>query len=122
MPPDLWRWATAVPITALFPLLLWIAARCRPVFAAAAAFIVAFVIVCTTTFGIGIFGDAEFPIAERVLSAQAGVLAISLCSFVLAALFAERRQHEAVLMQSEARLQQALERQNLASRRTRPPR
>jgi two-component sensor histidine kinase/integral membrane sensor domain MASE1 len=112
LPPDLWRWATAVPITALFPLLLWIAARCRPVFAAATAFIVAFVIVCTTTFGIGIFGDAEFPIAERVLSAQAGVLAISLCSFVLAALFAERRQHEAVLMQSEARLQQALERQN----------
>jgi cell division protein FtsW (lipid II flippase) len=35
LPPDLWRWATAVPITALFPLLLWIAARCRPVFAAA---------------------------------------------------------------------------------------
>jgi PAS domain S-box-containing protein len=101
-------WATVVPIAALFPLLLWLAARCRPVFAAAAAFIVALTVVWTTTFGIGIFGDARFPITERILSAQAGILAVSLCSFVLAALFAERRQHEAVLMASEARLQEAL--------------
>jgi PAS domain S-box-containing protein len=101
-------WATVVPIAALFPLLLWLAARCRPVFAAAAAFIVALTIVWTTTFGIGIFGDADFPIAERILSGQAGILAVSLCSFVLAALFAERRQHEAVLTESEARLQEAL--------------
>ena len=101
-------WATVVPIAALFPLLLWLAARCRPVFAAAAAIIVALTVVWTTTFSIGIFGDARFPIAERILSAQAGILAVSLCSFVLAALFAERRQHEAVLMASEARLQEAL--------------
>jgi PAS domain S-box-containing protein len=101
-------WATVVPIAALFPLLLWLAARCRPVFAAAAAFIVALTVVWTTTFSIGIFGDARFPIAERILSAQAGILAVSLCSFVLAALFAERRQHEAVLTASEARLQEAL--------------
>jgi len=101
-------WATVVPIAALFPLLLWLAARCRPVFAAAAAFIVALTIVWTTTFAIGIFGDTNFPIAERILSAQAGILAVSLCSFVLAALFAERREHEAVLMESEARLQEAL--------------
>jgi PAS domain S-box-containing protein len=101
-------WATVVPIALLFPLLLWLAARCRPAFAAAAAFIVAFTIVWTTTFGIGIFGDASFPIAERILTAQAGILAVSLCALVLAALFAERRQHETVLMESEARLQEAL--------------
>lgn len=101
-------WATVVPIALLFPLLLWLAARCRPAFSAAAAFIVAFTIVWTTTFGIGIFGDASFPITERILAAQAGILAVSLCAFVLAALFAERRQHEAVLMESEARLQEAL--------------
>ena len=33
-------WTTVVPIALLFPILLWIAARCRPVFAAAAAAIV----------------------------------------------------------------------------------
>jgi two-component sensor histidine kinase len=87
-------WATVVPIALLFPLLLWLAARCRPVFAAAAAFIFTLTIVWTTTFGIGIFGDASFPIAERILTAQAGILAVSLCALVLASLFAERRQHE----------------------------
>jgi PAS domain S-box-containing protein len=101
-------WGTAVPIALLFPMLLWLAARCRPVFTAAAAFIIALAIVWTTTFGIGIFGDASFPMTERVLAAQASILAISLCAFVLAALFAERRQHETVLVESGAQLQKAL--------------
>ena len=102
------RWATILAIAALFPLLLWLGARCRPVFSSAAAFIVSQTIVCTITFGIGVFGDANFPAAERILSAQAGILAVALCSYVLAALFEERRRHEAMLTESEARLQEAL--------------
>jgi PAS domain S-box-containing protein len=102
------RWATILAIAALFPLLLWLGARCRPVFSSAAAFIVSLTIVCTITFGIGVFGDTNFPVAERILSAQAGILAVALCSYVLAALFEERRRHEAMLMESEARLQEAL--------------
>jgi signal transduction histidine kinase len=98
-------WATVVPIASLFPLLLWLAARCRPVFSAAAAFIVALTIVWTTTFGIGFFGDASFPIAERILTAQAAILAVSLCAFVLAALFSERRENEARLARSNTMLQ-----------------
>jgi PAS domain S-box-containing protein len=101
-------WAIVVPIAFLFPLLLWLTARCRPAFAAAAAFIVALTIVGTTTFGIGHFGDASLPVAERIIGAQSGILTVSLCALVLAALFAERRQLEAVLMESEARLQEAL--------------
>jgi PAS domain S-box-containing protein len=101
-------WATVVPIALLFPVLLWLSARCRPVFASAASFIVALTIVWTTTFGIGYFGDASFPVTERILAAQAGILTASLCAFVLAALFAERRQSEAALMEGEARLQEAL--------------
>jgi PAS domain S-box-containing protein len=96
-------WVTVVPVALIFPLLLWLAARCRPVFCAAAAFIVALTIVWTTTFGIGIFGDESFPPTERILVAQAGILAVSLCSFVLAALFSERRHHVAALQESEAR-------------------
>jgi PAS domain S-box-containing protein len=46
--------------------------------------------------------------ADRILGAQAGIVAVSLCAFVLAALFAERRQHERVLTESEAGLQEAL--------------
>jgi PAS domain S-box-containing protein len=101
-------WTTTVPIALLFPILLWIAARCQPVFAAAAAFIVTVAIVIATTIGIGHFGDPGLPVAERVLAARAGILAIALCAYVLAALFAERRQHEAALANSEARVQEAL--------------
>ena len=101
-------WTTVVPIALLFPILLWIAARCRPVFAAAAAFIVTLAIVWTTTIGIGHFGDPSLPMADRVLAARGGILAVALCAYVLAALFAERRQHESALAESETRLQEAL--------------
>jgi PAS domain S-box-containing protein len=106
LPPK--PWTTVVPIALLFPVLLWIAARCRPVFAAAAAFIVTLAIVWTTTIGIGHFGDPGVPMADRVLAARAGILAVALCAYVLAALFAERRHHEVALAESEARLQEAL--------------
>jgi integral membrane sensor domain MASE1 len=33
-------WATVLPIAALFPILLWVTARCRPVYAATAVFLV----------------------------------------------------------------------------------
>jgi PAS domain S-box-containing protein len=106
LPPE--PWTTVVPIALLFPVLLWIAARCHPVFAAAAAFIVTLAIVFTTTIGIGHYGDPGIPMADRVLAARAGILSVALCAYVLAALFAERRQHEAALAESESRLQEAL--------------
>jgi two-component sensor histidine kinase/integral membrane sensor domain MASE1 len=87
-------WTTVVPIALLFPLILWVTARCRPVFAAAAAFLVTIAIVWNTTFGIGYFGDPDLPMANRVHAAQAGILTIALCAYVLAALFAERRRFE----------------------------
>src|ERR1019366_960196 len=37
-------WTIVVSIALLFPILLWLAARCRPVFSATAVFIVAFTI------------------------------------------------------------------------------
>ena len=90
-----WHSGIAVPIAILlFPLVLWLAARCRPLFSSAAAFIIAFTLVWMTTFGIGYFGDSSIPIEQRILGAQATILASSLCAFVLASLFAERRHHE----------------------------
>ena len=106
LPPQ--PWTLAVPIALLFPVLLWITARCPPVFAAAAAFIVTLAIVWTTTIGVGRFGDPGLAMADRVLAARAGILAVALCAYVLAALFAERRQHETALTESEGRLQEAL--------------
>ena len=65
--------ATVGPVTLLFAPLLWLAARCRPVFAPAAAFIVSLSIVWTTTFGIGYFGNPDLSMAERVLAAQISI-------------------------------------------------
>ena len=106
LPPA--HWKTIVPVALLFPLLLWIASRCRPVFAAAAAFLIAVAIVWTTTVGANHFGYPDLPMADRVLVAQVGILAVALCAYVLAALFAERRQSETALIDSETRLQEAL--------------
>jgi PAS domain S-box-containing protein len=106
MPPE--PSTTVVPLALLFPVLLWITARCRPIFAAAAVFIVTLAIVWTTTIEIGHFGNPIIPMADRVLAARAGIMAVALCAYVLAALFAERRQHEAALAEREGRLQEAL--------------
>ena len=106
LPPE--PWESVVPVALLFPLLLWLAARCRPLFAEAGAFLVSLAIVWATTFGLGVFGDPTVSMQDRILSAQAAILGVAFCSFVLAALFAERREHETVLMESEARLQEAL--------------
>jgi len=97
--------ANVGPVTVLFAPLLWLAARCRPVFAAAAAFIVSLSIVWTTTFGIGYFGNPDLAIDQRVLAAQLSILLVTLVASVLAALFAEirdkRRLAEAALHASE---------------------
>src|SRR5262249_28513605 len=99
-------WAVVALVALLFPLLLWLAARCRPVFAAGAAFIVALTIVWTTTFSIGLFYQAKFPIADCSSAAQAAVVAVSLCAIVPASLFSERRESEARLARSNMMLQQ----------------
>jgi len=99
------RWETVVPVAWLSPMLLWLAARCRTVFAAAGAFIVSITIVCTTVFGIGHFGDPSLPIEDRILGAQASILVVALSAYVLAALFAERRVSEARLTSSNIMLE-----------------
>ena len=106
LPPEPWK--TVVPVALLFPLLLWLAARCQPVFASAAVFIVSLTIVWAITFGVGIFGNPSLSMEDRILGAQASILGVALCAFILAALFTERRQHATVLRDSEARLQEAL--------------
>ena len=109
-------WTAVLAIGALCPLLLWIAARLHPAFAAIATFICSTTIVWTTTFTIGIFGDPHLSIEERVLAAQATILAITLGALVLAALFSERRLHEAAILERESRLQDAWKSAELADR------
>jgi len=101
-------WTIELAIAALCPLFVWLAARFQPSFTAIATFICAITIVWTTTFAIGIFGDPRLSVEERVLSAQATILATSFGGLVLAALFSERRRHEAAIIERDERLQEAL--------------
>jgi signal transduction histidine kinase len=103
LPQSLWE--AVVPVTWLFPILMWLAARCRPIFAAAGAFLVSLAVVWTIIFAIGHFGDPSFPIDDRILQAQAVILVVAVCALVLAALFAERRESEARLARSNAMLE-----------------
>jgi signal transduction histidine kinase len=50
--------------------------------------------------GKGHFGDPSVPITDRVLGAQAGILVVAFSAYVLAALFAERRESSRKLAQS----------------------
>ena len=100
------HWFTAFPLAVL--LLILLAAHCRLVFAAAAALILGFAVVGTMTFAIS--GVGELPdLHDRAYAARATLLAISTCTLVLAALFAERRQKEAALKDSNDRLELALD-------------
>ncbi|MFY9769646.1 MAG: MASE1 domain-containing protein, partial [Xanthobacteraceae bacterium] len=85
-------WQTVMPLALLFPMLLWIAARCRPAFAAAAASLVSITFVVTTVFKIGHFGDPGVSYVDQ--QAQAAILFVAVGAYVLAALFAERRESE----------------------------
>ena len=94
-------WLSFDPDAVVLPLLLWLVARCAPAFGIAGAFIVSLTVIWATTFGIGHFGDAAVPIAERVSGAQVVILMVTLYTLVLAALFAQRDQAEEGLRQSE---------------------
>jgi PAS domain S-box-containing protein len=94
--PELW-WDVVVPVELLFPLLLWLSARCRPAFTAIAIFVTSLTIVLAVTFDFGHFGKVGPTPEARIWGAQAGILGVTLCALFLAAVFAERRRHAALL-------------------------
>jgi PAS domain S-box-containing protein len=106
-------WSVIGPGAFLFPLLLWLGYRCRPVFAAAAVFTIAAAIVWTTTYELGRYGDPTQATAIRVIAAQIAMLGVTLTALALASLFAERRRHEATIIASEARLRSILDAANV---------
>src|SRR5262245_6129277 len=94
-------WYTLLPLGLFLPALL--AAHCRPVFAAAAAFIFVGAVVWTTAFGTGDLHELS-SLPDRAYAARATLLAISIYTLVLSALFAERRYNEIALKDSNNRL------------------
>jgi signal transduction histidine kinase len=103
-------WETVVPAALVFPILLWLAARWRPVFSAAGAFIVSMSVALTAIYGLGHFSDSGLSIGARVLQTQAIILVVAFGTTVLAALFAERRESEARLASANTMLEHERER------------
>ena len=103
LPQELWE--TVVPAALVFPILLWLAARSQPVFAAAGAFIVSMTVALTGIYGLGHFGGAGLSIGVRILQTQTIILVVGFGTAVLAALFAERRESEARLARSNMMLE-----------------
>jgi PAS domain S-box-containing protein len=101
-------WGTALPEGLVFPFLLWVAIRCRPVFAAGTALVVGLTVIGTTALNVGNF-DWHKPLADRILSAQTFVFIESILVVLLAAVFAERRRSEQATKQVAKRLQLALD-------------
>ena len=106
LPPG--PWATVLPVALFFPVIIWVAARCGPLFAAGATFIVTLAIVLTTTMGIGHFGSPGWDMGDRVFAARLSILAVAVCALVVAALFAERRKQAGELADITAQLQEVL--------------
>jgi signal transduction histidine kinase len=99
-------WDTVLPLTLLFPISLWLAARFRSVFSAVAGFMVSLIVVWATIYGFGHFGSSGLPVEDRILQAQIFVVSVMFGALVLAALFAERRRAEASLVHSKVMLEQ----------------
>jgi signal transduction histidine kinase len=93
-------WKTTLPVALLFPTLLWLAARCPPGYSAAGAFIVSITVVWTTILGIGHFGERSLAVSDRLLQGQTTILVVTIGTYVLSALFAERRASAARLANS----------------------
>jgi PAS domain S-box-containing protein len=99
----------------VFPLLLWLTARCQPFFGIAGASIWSITAIYATSFGVGHLGDATVALAERVNGARVSIMLVTLSALVLIALFTERRRNEATLKvallteeESKARLADAM--------------
>src|SRR5262245_34269955 len=94
--PEIW-WEIVVPVELLFPLVLWLSARSRPVFTAAAIFVISITIVGAITLDLGHFGKVGPTTEARIWGTQAGILGLTLCALLLVAVFAERRRNAAVV-------------------------
>ena len=100
-------WLSFNPGIVVLPPLLWLAARCPPVFAIAGAFAASMMVICATIYGVGRFGDAAVPIMERVRGAQAVVGTGTIFALALIALFIQRKKTEEELQHREAELAEA---------------
>ena len=92
-------WTAEIAIGALCPLLLWIASRLRPALHRTRNVPLRDHHCLDHNLRNRHFGDARLSVEQRVIGAQATILATSLGALVVAALFSERRLHESAILE-----------------------
>ena len=83
------------PVAGLFPLFLWLGARCRPAFTTSSLLLVALIVVGAMTQELGRLGNAKVPFEFRVLAARVALVLVAFSSLMLITIIAERRSAEA---------------------------
>ncbi|MBI5260693.1 MAG: PAS domain S-box protein [Bradyrhizobium sp.] len=107
---DLGRWIMVAPLSNELPLLLWLAVRSGPLFAAIGSTVLGLAILGSFALGRGRFADPDFTLAERVLATQFGILVTTFVALAIAALIAERKRAEAAARRGEIRSLEDLDR------------
>lgn len=101
--PEPW-WNRLAPVEMLLPILLWLAARCRPAFTAAAVFVFSMMFASAVIFRFGHFGEFGPSTGDELFFAQGATVGVAIFALVLTALFAERRRQTALITESENRM------------------
>jgi two-component sensor histidine kinase/integral membrane sensor domain MASE1 len=86
-----------IPVTLVFPFVLWCGARCSPLANAILACIVSLIIMYSVPHGLGPFSSLGWAFPRRIMTVQNLTLVISAGSLFLSILFAERRERETQL-------------------------
>lgn len=104
------RWMTTiVPLSTQLPLLLWLAVRCGPLFAASGALVLGLAMLRSFSTGRGVFGNIAYPVSDRLLAMHFAIPVSAFVALAIAALIAERRDAEQAARRSEARLKLSLD-------------
>lgn len=83
-----------IPVTLVFPFVLWCGARCSPLANAILACIISLIIMYSVPHGLGPFSSLGWAFPRRIMTIQNFTLVISAGSLFLSILFAERRDRE----------------------------
>lgn len=83
-----------MPVTLIFPFVLWCGARCSPLANAILACVVSLIIMYSVPHGLGPFSSLGWAFPRRIIAVQNFTLVVSAGSLFLSILFAERRDRE----------------------------
>ncbi len=109
------RWMMIAPLSSQLPLLLWLAVRCGPLFAALGTLVLGVAMFRSLSIQHGPFADIAYSMNEHLLAMHFAMLTVAFVALAIAALIAERRKAEMAARRSEAELKLSLDAGNFGT-------